>query len=61
MHIMKLEFLEKLLFEFYIKIEKCDINLNNIDITDCDNNLINLQMLKNFLKKILKEVNEILK
>lgn len=53
MHIMKLEFLEKLLFEFYIKIEKCDINLNNIDITDCDNNLINLQVnntFKNFLR-----------
>lgn len=53
MHIMKLECLGKLLFGFYTKIEKYGINLDNIDITDCDNNLINLQVsntFKNFLR-----------
>lgn len=50
MYIMKLECLRKLPFGIYVKIEKYGINQNNIDITDCDNNLINLQV-SNSIKK----------
>lgn len=53
MHIMKLECLRKLPFRIYVKIEKYGINQNNIDTTDCDNNLINFQV-NNSIKKFFQ-------
>lgn len=44
MHIMKLECLQKLPFGTYAEMEKYNINLNDIDTTDCDTSLISLQV-----------------
>ena len=44
LHIMKLECLGKLPFGTYAEIERSDVNLNDIDTTDCDNSLTSLQV-----------------
>lgn len=44
MHIMKLECLGKLPFGTYAEIERCGINMNDIDTTDCENPLESLQV-----------------
>lgn len=44
MHIMKLECLGKLPFGTYAEMERCGINMNDIDTTDCENSLESLQV-----------------
>ncbi|XP_065207074.1 serine-rich adhesin for platelets isoform X2 [Planococcus citri] len=45
MHIMKLECLGKLPFGTYAEMERCGINMNDIDTTDCENSLESLQRI----------------
>ncbi|CAG7730339.1 unnamed protein product [Allacma fusca] len=43
MHIMRMECLGKLPFGIYFEMEKCGLNLTEIDTSDCDMSLISLQ------------------
>uniref|UniRef100_A0ABD2WZG3 C2H2-type domain-containing protein n=1 Tax=Trichogramma kaykai TaxID=54128 RepID=A0ABD2WZG3_9HYME len=52
MHIMKLECLRKLPFGTYAEIERLGINLNEMDTTDCNTSLKNLQIIaRGFVEK----------
>lgn len=48
MHIMKLECLGKLPFGTYAEMERCGVNMNDIDTTDCENSLESLQVRLRF-------------